>query len=385
MPRSQRRHILQTKSVTASDVLEEVSELASNAAGAASLARTLNKETIDSLRLALIQVKQNSQTKTSSKISMKELRLVALEAGVPFIGFGIIDNSSMIVFGDAIDVSFGVMLGVSTLTSAALGNLISDVLGVGLGGFVADSARKLGLPTATLTLEQTMSKPVRRARTLGCMVGVVIGCLLGMFPLFFLDDSKAERLKRQRRLDELFVTAVKYIANDVLNAESATLFVVDEKKGELWTRASKDLKKDVRLPIDSGLVGHCAVSNMQLNVDDAYKSPFFNREVDRATGFQTRNILCTPVVDRNGRVTGVIEVINKHDGKGGPASFTLDDERLLASMAAHVSVALDDVNSSQKVWGLDPTKANPLLDALKTHKHNYTRFASDSTGIPKIE
>ena len=374
-----KRSILHSKNTSTTDILEEVAEVANSPSGAESLARELGEdgaEAIRVLRAALLRVKTSSAAGESAPVSARELRLVALEAGVPFVGFGFIDNSGMIVFGDAIDQTLGVVLGVSTLASAALGNMVSDILGIGLGGIVAHAASKLGLPTATLTLEQTLSRPVRRARTIGCTIGVIIGCTLGMFPLLILDDGKAERLKRQKRLDELFVKAVKYIANDVLDAESATLFVVDWEKQELWTRASKELSKDVRIPLSNGLAGKCAKTASQILVEDVYRDPDFNPAVDRSLRLKTRSVLCQPVLDRDGKVLGVLEVVNKRGGKG--ATFTEQDARVLAALASHVSVALDEVKRSGG-WLESAESNNPLLDALKAHKHNYVRFHTDSS------
>lgn len=42
-------------------------------------------------------------------------------------------------------------MGISTMAAAALGNTISDVAGVGLGGFIESMATKLGLPQSKLS------------------------------------------------------------------------------------------------------------------------------------------------------------------------------------------------------------------------------------------
>ena len=369
-----RRTILHSKNNTAQEVLSEVAELASTSSGAESLARELGDnggEAIRALRNALLKVKNRTSSATTSLVSLKVLKLVALEAGVPFVGFGFIDNAGMIVFGDAIDQTLGVVLGVSTLASAALGNMVSDILGIGLGGAVAHFAGKLGLPTATLTLEQTMSKSVRRARTFGSVVGVILGCFLGMFPLLILDDSKAGRLKHEKRLDEIFVKAVKYVANDALDAESASLFVVDWEKQELYTRASKELTK-VRISLNSSLAGKCAREGDSISVADPYKHPDFNPSIDKTSKKKTRSILCSPVFDREGNVIAVIEAINKRSAP----SFNEQDARVLAALASHFSVALEEVKRS-KGW-LTSEPSNPLLSALQAHSHNYKRYASDS-------
>ncbi|TMW68264.1 hypothetical protein Poli38472_005732 [Pythium oligandrum] len=131
-------------------------------------------------------------------ISMQELKYVALQVGLPFIGFGFVDNAIMIIAGDYIDMTVGVSLGISSMAAAGIGNTISDIAGLGLGGVVEDFCARLGLPTPALTPQQMMLKETRIAKVVGSSIGVTIGCLLGMLPLLFLetrDDKKQEETK----------------------------------------------------------------------------------------------------------------------------------------------------------------------------------------------
>jgi len=43
------------------------------------------------------------------------------------------DNAIMIIAGETIEVKLGLVLGITTMASAAIGNLLSDVAGVGMG------------------------------------------------------------------------------------------------------------------------------------------------------------------------------------------------------------------------------------------------------------
>ena len=52
------------------------------------------------------------------------------------VGFGFIDNFFMLIAGDAIDESFGATLVISTMAAAALGNWVSDMLGLGLSNSI---------------------------------------------------------------------------------------------------------------------------------------------------------------------------------------------------------------------------------------------------------
>ena len=49
------------------------------------------------------------------KPSTRDLRIHALTQGIPFIGFGLMDNAILIWAGDQIDTHLGVMFGISTL------------------------------------------------------------------------------------------------------------------------------------------------------------------------------------------------------------------------------------------------------------------------------
>ena len=116
----------------------------------------------------------------------RQLVLVALASGIPFIGFGFCDNSIMILSGDQIEKTLGVAFGISAMAAAGLGNAISDVAGIGLADHVESLFGRMGIPQAKLNKNQLRLGTTRFAKTFGASVGVTIGCLLGMFPLLFI-------------------------------------------------------------------------------------------------------------------------------------------------------------------------------------------------------
>lgn len=109
---------------------------------------------------------------------------------MPFIGFGFLDNFIMIVAGDYIDLTLGTTLCISTMAAAALGNLISDVAGIGSAWYVETLSGKFGVVAPVLTPEQINMSSTRWFSNLGKAIGVSIGCLLGMVPLLFLPVHK---------------------------------------------------------------------------------------------------------------------------------------------------------------------------------------------------
>ncbi|NXU73036.1 TMM65 protein, partial [Oreotrochilus melanogaster] len=129
-----------------------------------------------------------------------QLRHVFFHNALPFVGFGFLDNAIMIAAGTQIELSIGVVLGISTMagnsTAAALGNLVSDLAGLGLAGYVEALACRLGLSIPDLTPKQADMWQTRLSAHLGKAIGVTIGCILGMFPLFFFGDEE-EKLEEK--------------------------------------------------------------------------------------------------------------------------------------------------------------------------------------------
>ncbi|XP_018618290.2 transmembrane protein 65-like [Scleropages formosus] len=121
-----------------------------------------------------------------------QLRYVLLHNAIPFIGFGFLDNAIMIVAGTQIELSIGVILGISTMAAAALGNLVSDLAGLGLAGYVEALASRLGMQIPDLTPKQADMWQTRVSSHTGKAIGVGIGCILGMFPLLFIKGEDEE-------------------------------------------------------------------------------------------------------------------------------------------------------------------------------------------------
>jgi len=101
----------------------------------------------------------------------------------------------------------------------------------------------------------------------------------------------------------------------LLNAERASLFLVE---GDfLVLKVAENLQElgEIRFPIGSGIAGTVAQSGQAISIEDAYRDPRFNRDVDRQTGFRTRSILCLPVKNRDGKVFAVAQLLNRRDGR----------------------------------------------------------------------
>ncbi len=126
----------------------------------------------------------------------------------------------------------------------------------------------------------------------------------------------------------------------LLHADRVTLFLVDRHAGELWSKVAQsggEAPLEIRTPLDAGIAGRVATTGQPMNVADAYQEPLFNSAVDQRTGYRTRSILTTPLVDSRQRVFAVVQLLNK----AGGTPFDADDEQRLAEFAAPIGVILE--------------------------------------------
>ncbi|XP_025988327.1 uncharacterized protein LOC105198807 isoform X2 [Solenopsis invicta] len=123
----------------------------------------------------------------------KDLVLVAIANAIPFVGFGFLDNFIMIVAGDQIEFMLNQRFPISTMAAAALGNTVSDVIGIGSVHYVEIFVQKIGFEAPKLTLGQLNLPRTRIAANVGRVIGVTIGCIIGMTPIplaaLFRNDS----------------------------------------------------------------------------------------------------------------------------------------------------------------------------------------------------
>jgi energy-coupling factor transporter ATP-binding protein EcfA2 len=128
---------------------------------------------------------------------------------------------------------------------------------------------------------------------------------------------------------------------ELLDAERASLFLVDRERQQLVLRVAQDMPDGdyVRIPLASGIAGAAAVSGEIVRVDDAYADPRFNKAVDAETGFHTRSVLCLPLHDRSGEVFAVTQLLNRRDGQ----PFDDRDAKRYQEFAASLSVLLESL------------------------------------------
>ena len=128
-----------------------------------------------------------------------------------------------------------------------------------------------------------------------------------------------------------------YKLNQYMDSERSSIFVFDPLNKQLTSYSSLDLGKlEIRMPKSTGVAGWVFEHRMPAVINDAYDDSRFYRGVDDMTGFRTRNMICSPMIDDNGKCLGTIQSLNKKSG-----DFITDDLELLDVTARLVAVILN--------------------------------------------
>ena len=134
------------------------------------------------------------------------------------------------------------------------------------------------------------------------------------------------------------------LALEKIPAESGSVFVSDLASNDLALSAARgpkaaELKRlKLRMPVGVGIVGFCAQEAVSLAISDTQKDPRFYKNVSQKIGYDTRSILCAPMVS-GGRTFGCLEVINKK----GTSHFTDTEVAILAYVAHQGAKYLEQV------------------------------------------
>jgi adenylate cyclase len=105
---------------------------------------------------------------------------------------------------------------------------------------------------------------------------------------------------------------------EILNADRTSVFLVDHSRQELWSIVTETEYShagfEIRLPWHQGIVGEVAQTKQVINVafdfyDDARSEAA--KKLEAQTGYRTYTLMALPVLDHQGDILAVVEVLNK--------------------------------------------------------------------------
>lgn len=129
-------------------------------------------------------------------------------------------------------------------------------------------------------------------------------------------------------------------ATRLLDCDRSSIFLWDRERDELEARPALGVDNgSLRIPAKGGIVGETLKTGEAIIVDDAYEDPRFNQDVDRQSGYRTRNLICVPLLDADREIVGAFEGINRNHG----LQFNDADVECLQQLGTQAAVAVQNL------------------------------------------
>ena len=147
------------------------------------------------------------------------------------------------------------------------------------------------------------------------------------------------------------LTMILETAAYVISARAASIFLMDEGRGELVVAAALGPKaaevEQLRVPVGHGIAGLVAVSGQAMAIADPGADPRHASDIARALGYTPQSILCVPLIYGE-QVIGVLELLDKE----GAASFGAADMEALGLFADQAAVAIEQSRTLRSLAAL---------------------------------
>lgn len=156
-----------------------------------------------------------------------------------------------------------------------------------------------------------------------------------------LADFGRELLAKTSLMDGLPMIS-KY-TKEVIGAERCSVFIYDSEREEFWTTLADGISTIV-IPTDKGIVGHTLQVKKPVIVHDTETEPLFLSDIDKRSGYKTKNLVTAPIFNSERQIIGVLQLLNKESG------FTDDDVKFMVFFAHYISgfIALATLYSSDE-------------------------------------
>ncbi len=189
------------------------------------------------------------------------------------------------------------------------------------------------------------------------------------------------------RLLDLIVTEARGFtradAGSLYTLEEDSLFFRIAQNDTLDSRAGGPSRfKPIPIPLDTrSIAGYVALSGRVLHIEDVHalgeEAPYsFNKSFDQKSGYRSQSMLVVPMKEPEGRILGVLQLINALDADGRVIPFPREYHDLALSLASQAAVALRNARLIAYIKGLFESLIKysaSAIDARSPHTAGHSR------------
>lgn len=164
----------------------------------------------------------------------------------------------------------------------------------------------------------------------------------------------------------------------IVPAERCTVFILEMGTQKICSIIGTGLQKmRIEPPKDKSIVGNVISTGQPMIADGLESSYGYHSEVDRRTGFVTRNMVCAPIKSLTGHgITGAVQVLNSTQGR----AFTADDLATVNEVAGHLSISIESILLNQEILRIS-SQVNREVERFETGFFHDTPFIAESPAM----
>lgn len=125
------------------------------------------------------------------------------------------------------------------------------------------------------------------------------------------------------------------LIRDQVGADRGTIFIVDHTRGEIRSVVADRVVGEISLPIGFGIAGSVAETGQVIDTYNPNYDDRFDEKYEAILNYDTKDIYCMPVFNRDGAVVGVLELLNR------TRPFTQDDREFLDKVTQELGPVLE--------------------------------------------
>jgi HD-GYP domain-containing protein (c-di-GMP phosphodiesterase class II) len=202
-------------------------------------------------------------------------------------------------------------------------------------------------------------------------------------------------LSAERNRDRL-IEMILDEAKKLCNADGGTLYLRTENDEQRFAILRSDslgmslggtTGKPIELPVipmydaetgkpnTKNVATYCAVHKRTINIPDAYHASGFDFSgtvsFDRRNNYRSKSFLTIPMVNHDGDVIGVLQLINARDPlTSAIVAFQEDDERIVSALASQAAVALENRQLLDQQKDLLESFIQAIASAIDAKSHH---------------
>ena len=123
-------------------------------------------------------------------------------------------------------------------------------------------------------------------------------------------------------------TDINNTAQELTNSDRSTFFIFNPQTNILESYIAQGLSLQIHINLGEGIVGSCAQHKQAIIENDVDSTKIFCADIDLGSGYVTRNTLVVPILDKENKLLGVIQVLNKSN-----SNYDEEDETLLLKLS----------------------------------------------------